>query len=220
MVESAAQKFAIFCEEHGWTVEREIINKKDEHKKVTATSPKGAIVTAEWIKGAALGPAIGHYTPAGESVAMPIKNQASARRIVDGTAVPSPPKPRPVKDPSAPPKPRKRREEGEAPREVQPNIDWDPYEITEDQLLAVLPGRTITWQTRYGYETAIVPPLEVEKEILNKKTGKTRTITVRNPNIFISESKSQETEGERIFNFCDPLGGYRATFVAAIVRVG
>jgi hypothetical protein len=220
MAESAAQKFALFCEENGWEAERQIVNSKDDHKKVIATSPEGAVVTAEWISGAALGPAIGHYTPPGENVAIPIKNQASARRIIDGTQVPSAPKPRPKKDPNEAPKPRRRREEGEAPREITPNIDWDPYEITDDDLLAILPGKTITWQNQYGYESGNVPPLEIDVEILDKKNNKTRKVRKRNPSIFISESQSKDTEGERIFNFCDPVVGFRATFIAAIVRIG
>jgi hypothetical protein len=129
----------------------------------------------------------------------------------------------PKKDPSSAPKPRKRREPGAEPepaRELTRTVDWDPYKVTEEELLALLPGRSITWQTSYGYETANIPPLDVEVEIMDKKTKKPKVVKRRNPHIFISESQSEETEGERIFNFCDPYVGFRAAFVAAIVQVG
>jgi hypothetical protein len=216
---SGAQRFALYCEEQGWKVERVV---EGDLKRVEARKD-GALVTAEWEKEAALGPYIGHYTPAGGGMAIGLKNAAEARRVVDGSKIPEPPKPR--KAPSSHPKPRKDRtvdSEPEPPREIKSNLDFDPYELDDDDVLDLLCGNKVTWQDQYGYQSARVPTRKRTIETRVKQSdGSFKTISgrVTNENIKITVSRNPETEGERIFNFCSPDSGYRAFFIGSLVRI-
>lgn len=219
MADSAAQQFALFAETKGWTVKR-VVEDEGDTKRVEATSPSGEVVTAEWFKNAAKGP-IGIYRPADAAWEVNIRNQASARRILAGVEKPQPPKQRgrPSRQPKEEGDVKPRREPGEK-RVPKSNLNWDPYKVTDEEILAVVAGRSITWENSMGYETGRVPPMEVDREILDRKSGKTRTVRERNKHLFISVSTSKDTEGERILNFCDAIGGFRAAYVAAIVEVG
>lgn len=146
-------------------------------------------VTASWNNNAAFGPNIGHHSH--PNGVDPIKNAASAKRIL-------------ILEPGNTPQPKekvKRKTPVKVDKLARVKLTFDPYKATDTELLDAVRGRKVTWVNHWANEpeSANVP--------VNGKHTK------------IENSKSEETLGERILSFCDPVVGYRALFVGAIIKV-
>lgn len=202
---SKAQQFALKAEAKGWTVERVI----DGDRKRAICQRADETVEVGWTNEVADGP-IGVYTYSSGS--SPIKNAASALRIIEGERgqfIPSP-RARLAKANSAPRQP---------PIKLRPNkLPFDPYTSSDDDVLEAIRGRRIVWVNSLDPENPCsghVPRAPVPR--VSEKTGKLLPAAIDYTEIKLS--RSEDTLGERILNFCDPNVGFRALFVGAIIRV-
>lgn len=83
-------------------------------------------------------------------------------------------------------------------------LDFDPEEISDKELMHLLAGQPITWWNRLGTNE--------EKAIVGDKVRITHT--------FIGD-RAEENAGERVITFVDHGGGgYRSFHVSALLKVG
>lgn len=198
---SKTGKFAAEAEVAGWEVDR----LTDGDRKTARCVRGDETVEVNWTREVAEGPIGNHSYPGGTSS---IKNAASALRIINGKPgehIPNP-KAKAIRSQTSH-KPRATRA---APLSI------DPYGATDSEIINAVRGHKIVWTNSLAPDdpdTGYVP-LEVETRMV-----KGRVIEQTCP-VTITQSKSEDTLGERMLNFCDPEVGFRAVFVGAIIRIG
>jgi hypothetical protein len=204
---SKAAAFALRAEAAGWEVERKI----EGDTKTAICKRDDETVEVGWTKEVAHGPIIGvHVYPAGTSG---IKNAASAFRIIEGKPGEFIPSEKGMKSKNSAPVVRRSKVEIAS----STALPFDPYTSSDVDVLAAVRGRRITWVNSLNPDepTEGIVPLPPSDKIL--PSGK---VIVRRDYTEIVLSRAEDTLGERILHFCDPLVGFRALFVGAIIKVG
>lgn len=82
-------------------------------------------------------------------------------------------------------------------------LDFDPEDIGDQELIRVLSGQSVTWWNRLGSSK--------ESGVIGERVRVTHT--------FIG-GRADENPGERTITFVDREGGYRSFYVSALVKIG
>lgn len=197
--------FASDAEKAGWTVKR--IRKADGSKTVKAERA-GEFLEMTWSKGEKF-VYPGAYSNDGAS--RNVRNASEGRQILTNT-----------KEKNAPNSVRKTSRTnghavaGSVVRELTKKVPFNPEEDDPAAIVKALRGKKLVWRNSItgNYEEARVP---AALRHVKQRDGSFKA--VKDQSTFITESRSLETLGRRMLNFCDPTGGYRALFLDQLVQV-